>query len=1776
MSGSATEPGSSPPALSLPADIVLNSGAVIFPGTFDQQGCPLVLFPAEEQNKLTSDLNKEEVVGFINYFLQLHNKYQAKESLVSVVVDLRKATLITARFVAETLLLLELHKRTVHTLYVVQSQKKDVLKLFLKILMPSNIKNGNPAPFKHIFLKEVFELCNYIDRSQLTADLGGYFVYCHQSWVAFLKDIDGFLQEFLSVVHRLPACIAALQKLYQQPVPNSLEKLENFCSVNEARFQQLRRELGLDELLRHCECVVEKLRHPENEPCYQAMAGTALFTQTAYDMLQNYSRIISAVEKLELLWQRAFSKAHLQLQVLQLQSEAQQIIELINNMHQEKLQPYRIEIAKDAQKAEILRLDFKASVYTPAMVKFKFFFFHRAVELPHQTLRAVSDFCYYYNKSRSWYSIVLRENLFQDLLWRSHYNSIPKLCYPQELRDGATLPWKKVFDFLKRNPSPDMEELLQLAHLANIIPDPHLQQNGRLLSHRCMTLRKLLTSPDAAALHDLQLALQWQYDFLRGNQRDFLCAEPSSTKSKNERNCTDCSCSPLTETKSSRTVSDVHSGQMTANCGPLSNLDKWNFEKEMENLRHQILPLMVSGTAPTSAKPPSLSSFDSGFEGAGSIHLDPGSGRDGICTRENFRPAMKQPRINEENVGSVSDSEDCREGLECHSVENNSKASIKIIPNIAVNALNFEIKVKRSATLPKNPWLSLPVEDLENSYTVTITPKGQNSQHDFNSPGQSQRIDHMDGNPSKALLPHTEMQTSTQKLSTREELPAPCIPGGTYTKESILQAQDSFEDSEMSPIHNVLSSTIKDTQENCNFTTDSVHTLLWDTYDLYNRKQDDCDRLVNSLSKVSLSNWDVKEHEGLMEVEKTLDRTAEILEAKESVLAQQEMLDVLLKTETTSKQWALWETKDELHTLTMSSSDLLEAGADTEDHCSLVHNDEHTSGCPKTTCLPHDVSEQMLNGASERPFKTSLLGKQSGKCDLLQELRGLHHLEEQILEENIKIHELRQSEELEMLAEKKADPGAVQSSNKEWQVFQQQLEKEKREVEKMEKCLMKELAKDHKKKLTRGRKVVKCSIMERTSKQKQFEDNTLCEELMLSCKKRQCDKQQLNTSQQSCNDLTADSYTMSSSFSEQHYANQTEMSEAKLFRTEASVSNDDNGSFPYEKVGVCSSLNKCACVPNLPCSNDKVVDGAPGLISEASQTLSPEREAFDPGGMNKPPVPKPRRAKCERTLANFTEPLNEALFHRGNQDNVPVKQGLGVPPKPKERKNKQTIVSSGMKPQLETSDNDKPLVGESVVHEAAALHTDVPKEQGKGSEDLETMLAINSALISVEKGLRSEVPKQAQGEMKLTLKAELVSEETLGQVEEVHHENGPFCLSESSKTVVGSACRSPVSDLNINIREMSEFGTPIVLDTGSGLMKAGFADQDLPTTVFPTVIGFPKYDEVMNGYPERETYIGHEAQHMRGVLALRHPMKHGIIHNWDEMEKVWHHTFQQLRVEPENHPVLLTEAAMNPQENRERMVELMFEAFAVPFTYVAMQAVLALYAAGRTTGVVFDSGDGVSHSVPVFEGYCLPHAVQRFALAGADVTLQLRKLLQEQGVAMRTSAELEIVREMKEQCCCVAQDYEAELSRGGLSSREVSYTMPDGHIVRLSAERFRAPEILFRPELIGRDHYGLHESIFKSVLYSDIDLRKTLVGNIVLSGGNTLLAGLPQRLQSEIRNMAPMNLADCVRVTSPKDRDFSVWSGGGVLARLPSFALAWISQEEYEEFGPQIVFRKCF
>merc|ERR1712176_1357666 len=278
-----------------------------------------------------------------------------------------------------------------------------------------------------------------------------------------------------------------------------------------------------------------------------------------------------------------------------------------------------------------------------------------------------------------------------------------------------------------------------------------------------------------------------------------------------------------------------------------------------------------------------------------------------------------------------------------------------------------------------------------------------------------------------------------------------------------------------------------------------------------------------------------------------------------------------------------------------------------------------------------------------------------------------------------------------------------------------------------------------------------------------------------------------------------------------------------------------------------------------------------------------------------------------------------------------------------------------------------------------------------------------------------------------------------------------------------------------------------------------------------------------------------------------------------DMEKVWNHTlYNELRVTPsELTGVLLTEAPRNPKANREKMVQIMFDVFEVQNTYVAIQAVMSLYAAGRTTGLVVDSGDGVSHTVPVFEGFSVPHALERIA------------------ESFPSSAELEIVKAIKEELAYVASKYDEEKAQATNSSEnDKPYTLPDKRVINVPGTvRIACPELLFKPELNGMSCKSIHALTWQSVQASDIDVRKELCKNLILSGGTTMYQGLPDRLKDEIVGLAPAGAE--IKVIASADRKFAVWKGASTFSSLSSFASSWITADDYKEHGAAIVHRKC-
>lgn len=369
----------------------------------------------------------------------------------------------------------------------------------------------------------------------------------------------------------------------------------------------------------------------------------------------------------------------------------------------------------------------------------------------------------------------------------------------------------------------------------------------------------------------------------------------------------------------------------------------------------------------------------------------------------------------------------------------------------------------------------------------------------------------------------------------------------------------------------------------------------------------------------------------------------------------------------------------------------------------------------------------------------------------------------------------------------------------------------------------------------------------------------------------------------------------------------------------------------------------------------------------------------------------------------------------------------------------------------------------------------------------------------------------------------------------------------------------------------------IIIDIGSDFIKAGFSGEDGPRSVFRNLIGRPKMPGLIIGSDQRDYFVGPEAEEKRGILVIKSPVERGVVEDWDDLEKVLDFTFtNELRVNPEEHCVLITAAALMPKAHREKLTQIMFDTFSVEGFSIVSTSVCALSAYGKPTGVSVESGDGVTYIVPVFDGYALPHSTLRINLSGQDITDHLAKLLSESGHHMTTSAEKETVKDIKEKTCYVALDFDQALSQSKQStSGAASYQMPNGTGLQLHSERFRSAEALFKPSLLGREYGGLHEQVHQSIMKSDTEIRRELFANIVVSGGNSLFPGLPERLSCELKKLAPAKLAAGIHVSSVPEAKYSAWIGASILSSAADFTPRWINREEYQNTGASIVHQKC-
>lgn len=384
----------------------------------------------------------------------------------------------------------------------------------------------------------------------------------------------------------------------------------------------------------------------------------------------------------------------------------------------------------------------------------------------------------------------------------------------------------------------------------------------------------------------------------------------------------------------------------------------------------------------------------------------------------------------------------------------------------------------------------------------------------------------------------------------------------------------------------------------------------------------------------------------------------------------------------------------------------------------------------------------------------------------------------------------------------------------------------------------------------------------------------------------------------------------------------------------------------------------------------------------------------------------------------------------------------------------------------------------------------------------------------------------------------------------------------------------------------------VVSDNGTGFVKCGYALENFPRHTFPSLVGRPMLraeESEIGDTLLKAVMVGDEASRVRKYLDVHYPIENGIVQNWTDMEHLWDHTFKDKLGFQDgkcgDHRILLTEAPLNPEANKKKFMEYMFEKYEFDSMQVQTQAMLTLYAQGLMTGVVLDSGDGVTHVVCVYEGFVPAHLTQRLNLAGRHVTRYLIRLLQLRGYSFNSTSDFETVRTIKEELCYTALDYKAESKLAEDTTALVKkFTLPDGKIIKIGRERFQASEAMFNPNMADVHGDGVSNMIYNAIMKAEYDLRLSFFKHVVLSGGSTMYPGLPTRIDKDIkeRYLKEVLKGDKKRlhkfrlnVEDPPRRKNMVFLGasvlGGIMKDSPEF---WLDKEEYQELGADAAIKR--
>ena len=376
------------------------------------------------------------------------------------------------------------------------------------------------------------------------------------------------------------------------------------------------------------------------------------------------------------------------------------------------------------------------------------------------------------------------------------------------------------------------------------------------------------------------------------------------------------------------------------------------------------------------------------------------------------------------------------------------------------------------------------------------------------------------------------------------------------------------------------------------------------------------------------------------------------------------------------------------------------------------------------------------------------------------------------------------------------------------------------------------------------------------------------------------------------------------------------------------------------------------------------------------------------------------------------------------------------------------------------------------------------------------------------------------------------------------------------------------------MKQQTKYST-VVIDVGSGLVKAGFGGEDGPRSIFNTIVGTPKQVGLMVGMELKERYVGDDAISKYEIMNFSYPIQRGEVTDWDKFENLMHYLlYSEMKVVPEEVSILITESPRTSRENREKLTEILFETFNVKRLHIANSSMLGLFSYGKTSGLIVDSGFNITSTVPVYEGYPLSHASIRINIGGEDLSKNLLSMIQnnldENYIDIKGRILADDIKE-KLGYLLLNKDDDDDV-------KDVTYELPDGKKIELSKELYKANEILFSPNEENEKEKGLlsiKNMVIDSINKCDNEIKNDIKENICLTGGTTLLKNFPEKLKNELSESsegANFNLS------AEQERLFSTWIGGSIVSSLDNFQFMWVNKKEYTDNGKNllVIDSKCF